>query len=115
MAPTVTAAENTKQSAAINQAIDLFSYFGIVLNADGSLTRNDGPLITPTAFDPSLSPVYTEDITFNTSNKIGIRLYIHQKALESTSSNELLPVFIYFHGGGFIIGSPASPLYQNFC
>ncbi|XP_074335956.1 carboxylesterase 1-like [Apium graveolens] len=110
MAPTTTAAENTKPAV-----IDPFSYFGIVLNADGTLTRNDGPLSAPTAFDPSLSPVYTEDITFNKSNKTGVRLYIHQKALESTSSSELLPVFVYFHGGGFIIGSPASPVYHNFC
>ncbi|KAK1362073.1 Alpha/beta hydrolase-3 [Heracleum sosnowskyi] len=75
-------AENTKP-AATSPAIDPFAYFGIVLNADGTLTR--------------------------------VRLYIHQKALESTSSNDRLPVFIYFPGGAFLIGTPASPLYHDFC
>ncbi|KAK1362072.1 Alpha/beta hydrolase-3 [Heracleum sosnowskyi] len=111
---TTTTAENTKPAAAINPVIDPFSYLGMVFNVDGSITREHGLLGTRTTFDPSL-PVFTEDITFNTSNNTGVRLYIHRKSLESTSSNERLPVFIYFHGGGFIIGSPASPVYHDFC
>ncbi|KAL1804316.1 hypothetical protein DCAR_0935973 [Daucus carota subsp. sativus] len=107
-------AENTKP-AAINPAIDPFSYLGMTFNVDGSITREHGLLGTPTTFDPSL-PVLTEDVIFNESNNTGARLYINSKALEeSSSSSARLPVIVYFHGGGFIIGSPASPVYHDFC
>lgn len=104
--------ENTQPATIKTPAVDPFSYLGMVFNADGTITRKT--LQSPTTFDPTIFPVFTKDIIINQSNNTGVRIYVPRKALESTST-ELLPVIIYVHGGGFVIGSSSSSLFHNFC
>lgn len=103
------------QPAPFNPTVDPFAYLGMVFNSDGSITREHGFLNTPGTSDPSLpSQVLTKDLSLNQSNNTWLRIYIPHKALDSTPFPKL-PLIVYYHGGGFIIGSAASPVYHDFC
>ncbi|KAK1358347.1 Alpha/beta hydrolase-3 [Heracleum sosnowskyi] len=113
----MTTTENTQPATFDNNKppVDPISYLGMIFNADGTITRKDEPLQTPTTFDFTLPPVFTQDITINQSNNTGARIYVHRKALESTTTTELLPVIVYVHGGGFVVGRASSPIFHYFC
>ena len=51
-----------------------------------------------------------KDVVFAPAHDLQLRLY---KPADSTGSK--LPVFFYFHGGGFCIGSRTWPNCQNYC
>ncbi|KAH1220778.1 putative carboxylesterase 15 [Glycine max] len=54
--------------------------------------------------------VLWKDVVFAPAHDLQLRLY---KPADSTGSK--LPVFFYFHGGGFCIGSRTWPNCQNYC
>lgn len=96
---------------------DPYDCLQIVLNPDGTLTRKHGLLSDATATsDPSHHTIPSKDISINQSNNVGVRLYLPRQALAScSSSTSKLPLIVYYHGGGFIIGSVAAAVFHNFC
>ncbi|GJY95998.1 2-hydroxyisoflavanone dehydratase-like protein [Tanacetum coccineum] len=68
---------------------------------DGSVERLAvAPYVAPTVHDP-ITGISTKDVII--SPEVSARLYLPK--LEPTSQNKLIPILVYFHGGGFIIGS----------
>lgn len=74
--------------------------------SDGSVVRRAGPsFATPVRDDGS---VEWKDAVFDAERALGVRLY-------RPRGRERLPVFFYYHGGGFCIGSRTWPNCQNYC
>ncbi|OMO51004.1 Alpha/beta hydrolase-3 [Corchorus capsularis] len=89
---------------------DPFKLLQITLNPDGTLTRHINLGKTSPNPDNSNIAVLSKDITINPSNKTWVRIF-----LPIPKPSTRLPVFLYFHGGGFIIGSPDDTAFHEFC
>ncbi|PWA37130.1 alpha/beta-Hydrolases superfamily protein [Artemisia annua] len=75
---------------------------------DGTIERLVGTETTPPGHDP-VNGVTSKDITITTpKTNVSARIY----RPTSTIVNEKLPLVIYFHGGAFVIASPAEPKYH---
>lgn len=80
--------------------------------SDGSVVRRAQPgFATPVRDDGS---VEWKDATFDEAHGLGLRLY-RPRGGGDGDQRRRLPVFFYFHGGGFCIGSRAWPNCQNYC
>ncbi|XP_026409488.1 probable carboxylesterase 8 [Papaver somniferum] len=86
-----------------------YELLGIIHNpTTDTLTRNSPNPITNSNDDPD-----TKDIELNPKNKTWIRIF---RPSESQHNHEqLLPLIIYFHGGGFILRNANSTIFHNFC
>jgi acetyl esterase/lipase len=102
------------QTASPNLGMDPYQRLQIVLNPDGTITRLLEIPETPPTSDPSLRiPVLSKDIPINQSNNTWVRLFLPSEALDNSPTK--LPLVVYYHGGGFIICSPASSIFHDFC
>ncbi|KAK4489479.1 hypothetical protein RD792_005288 [Penstemon davidsonii] len=104
-------------SSPIDPHVDLYGYLGMTRNPDGSITRKPEffPTVPPSYKpDPNPFPVLTKDIPINLEKKTWARLYLPETEFNSAPTKKL-PLIIYYHGGGFIQGSAASLVFQNFC
>nr|ABK22844.1 unknown [Picea sitchensis] len=76
--------------------------------SNGTITRSQKPsFVAPFEDD---GRVLSKDVVFEPSLGLELRLYI--PALVVTTK---LPIFVYFHGGGFCIGSRTWPNFHNYC
>ena len=76
---------------------------------DGTVERRAAPgFATPVRDDGS---VEWKDAAFDAARGLGLRLYRPR----DWERRGRLPVFFYYHGGGFCIGSRAWPNCQNYC
>ncbi|XP_066353685.1 probable carboxylesterase 18 [Miscanthus floridulus] len=73
-------------------------------------------LLMKTGATPSsdASEVRSADITVDASRGLWIRVFSPSAAAIS-DDDAPLPVVVYFHGGGFMLGSPSSRPYDAFC
>ncbi|CAL5066959.1 unnamed protein product [Urochloa decumbens] len=79
--------------------------------SDGSVVRRAQPgFSTPVRDDGS---VEWKDATYDAARGLGLRLYRPRR--DHLAAGARLPVFFYYHGGGFCIGSRAWPNCQNYC
>ncbi|KAL3834542.1 hypothetical protein ACJIZ3_009278 [Penstemon smallii] len=104
-------------SSPIDPHVDPYSYLGMIRNPDGSLTRIPEFLPgTPPSYnpDPNHVPVLTKDIIINEEKTTWARLYL-PKTKSNSNLTQKLPLIIYYHGGGFILGRAASLMFQKFC
>nr|CAD1819662.1 unnamed protein product [Ananas comosus var. bracteatus] len=77
--------------------------------SDGSVSRSPGPSFpVPVRDDGS---VEWRDALFDPAHGLHLRLYKPR----CRPAGAKLPVFFYFHGGGFCIGSRTWPNCQNYC
>uniref|UniRef100_A0A0D9X8V4 Alpha/beta hydrolase fold-3 domain-containing protein n=1 Tax=Leersia perrieri TaxID=77586 RepID=A0A0D9X8V4_9ORYZ len=70
-------------------------------------------LLPDTRVPPSLDPatgVASRDVTIDQSTGLWARLYLPP----SSAAGELLPVVVYLHGGGLVVGSAADALEHGF-
>ncbi|CAH8362155.1 unnamed protein product [Eruca vesicaria subsp. sativa] len=85
--------------------IDFLASIGIVMNQDGTITRD------PTRFPcVPATPNITKDIVVNHSKSTWMRLYVPITALKSKK----LPLVVFYHGVGFITNS-IDPVDHEFC
>ncbi|KAJ4822264.1 hypothetical protein Tsubulata_006364 [Turnera subulata] len=102
--------------------MDPYKHLRISLNTDGSLTRRNQPRFLPVVDTPpqpttgsSNSPppqlALSKDIPLNPTHKTFVRIFrpLH------TPPNTKLPLFLYFHGGGFILYSAKTHFFHNSC
>lgn len=75
--------------------------------SDGTIVRSANPSFPVPVRDDGL--VEWKDVLFDPINNLSLRLY---KPRCVTSK---LPIFFYFHGGGYCIGSRTWPNCQNYC
>jgi acetyl esterase/lipase len=87
-----------------NPSPDPYALLEISLNPDGSLTRHNPSPTLPTT-------TQSKDITLNAANQTFIRLF---RPLNPPSTTKL-PLILYFHGSGFIVGSATSPIFHHPC
>ncbi|TKY67001.1 carboxylesterase 15 [Spatholobus suberectus] len=76
--------------------------------SDGSIVRSSRSSFNVPVNDDGT--ILWKDVVFDPAHDLQLRLY---KPADSAGSK--LPVFFYFHGGGFCIGSRTWPNCQNYC
>ena len=85
-----------------------FSPFFRVLKG-GEVERLVGDHTVPASVDP-VTGVRSKDVLINAECGISARLYVPK----SVKTDEKLTLFVYFHGGAFVIETAFSPLYHCF-
>ncbi|XP_061336911.1 carboxylesterase 1-like [Gastrolobium bilobum] len=104
-----------------SSTIDPYKHFQIFYNPDGTLTRMlPDPRTLPSSDTTLPIPVLTKDVIINQISNTWVRLFLPRKAISvrgySTSNqNHKLPLIVFFHGSGFILGSVASTMFHDFC
>ncbi|XP_048127659.1 carboxylesterase 1-like [Rhodamnia argentea] len=105
------------ETAPSNLTVNPLEYLQVTLNPEGTLNRDcfifPDTSATP---DPTLpaGPVLSKDVPINPSHNTWARIFLPHHA-RSCSAEEKLPLIVYYHGGGFILGSPASNIFHEFC
>ncbi|XP_050226346.1 probable carboxylesterase 15 [Mercurialis annua] len=80
------------------------------LFSDGTISRSKNiDFNVPLIHDNS---VLFKDCLFDETHNLHLRLY---KPTSSTNNRNKLPILIFFHGGGFCVGSYEWPNFHNFC
>jgi hypothetical protein len=86
-------------------------FFGVVrLFSDGSVVRVDQSVVMPaeTVPVPDVPGVQWKEVVYDATRSLKVRIYRPSAAAASEGGNKL-PVFVYFHGGGYCIGSYNQP------
>ncbi|XP_009593308.1 2-hydroxyisoflavanone dehydratase-like [Nicotiana tomentosiformis] len=78
---------------------------------DGHVERLFGSPYVPPSPEDSVTGVSSKDLTI--SSDLKARIY-HPKLSITTSNNQKLPILVYYHGGGFCVGSTFSFLSQRY-
>ncbi|XP_022718104.1 probable carboxylesterase 120 [Durio zibethinus] len=96
---------------------DPYEYLQISLNPDGTLTRrpNAYPRTSATPLSNISTEVLSKDIPISPEKNTWARIFLPKQALVDPMSANKLPLLVYFHGGGFILGSPDLTMFHEFC
>lgn len=86
-------------------SIEAFPYLRVY--KDGAIERLAGTQVAPTGLDPQTG-VVSKDIVIIPETGVSARLYRPE-----LKTDELVPIVVYFHGGGFFISSTGDPVYHN--
>ncbi|KAL3499885.1 hypothetical protein ACH5RR_038978 [Cinchona calisaya] len=95
----------------IDPNVDPYGYMGMTKNPDGSITRLPHPPGTPPSSDHSNPFHLTKDLDINQSKGTWARIFVPKEAFDSSFAQKL-PLIIYFHGGGFVLCSVNSPVFD---
>ncbi|PWZ40545.1 putative carboxylesterase 15 [Zea mays] len=82
----------------------------VQLMSDGTVKR--APACLASADDAA--PVRCKDVVYDEARNLSLRMYV-PSSRAGNGGAEKLPVLVYFHGGGFIVGSFASPEFHAAC
>ncbi|XVE90884.1 hypothetical protein DITRI_Ditri20bG0112000 [Diplodiscus trichospermus] len=93
---------------------DPYKHLHITLNPDGSFYNYERTSANSDFSDDSVR-VLSKDISINQSKNTWARIFLPKQALNNPTSAQKLPVFVYFHGGGFILYSPDEAMCHKFC
>ncbi|XP_073145953.1 probable carboxylesterase 12 [Henckelia pumila] len=95
--------------AAANSDEILHDFFPLLRHyKDGRVERLLGNGFVPPSLDP-VTGVQSKDVEISPQINLSARLYLPKNASPAAK----LPLLLYFHGGGFVIESAFSELYQN--
>ncbi|RLN03095.1 hypothetical protein C2845_PM13G24880 [Panicum miliaceum] len=86
-------------------------FMQIAVHPDGTVTRPEVPLLPPSG---SSSPAASRDVPLDASLGTYLRLFLPDPA-PAPRSPAGLPVVLFFHGGGFVLFSPATAFYHAHC
>ncbi|KAL3617936.1 hypothetical protein CASFOL_038257 [Castilleja foliolosa] len=89
---------------------ELFPLIRVYKN--GQVQRLMGTETSPPGTDPQTG-VTSKDIT-NIIKETEVYVRIYLPKLSSIETNKKLPLLVYFHGGAFLVETPASPTYHNY-
>jgi len=78
---------------------------------DGSVERISYVVSNVPPSDKPTEPVASKDVVLDAATRIWARLYL---PADHQQRRGKLPLVIYFHGGGFVMGSPAWSIYHAF-
>ncbi|GMI90064.1 carboxyesterase 20 [Hibiscus trionum] len=100
----------------LGSTIDPYEFLHSNPNPDGTLTRDPKAFLT-TPPDISNPTILSKDIPINPTNNTWARIFLpkRQPLLHPATPPNKLPLLLYFHGGGFVIGSPDLALFHEFC
>ncbi|WOK94318.1 tuliposide A-converting enzyme 2, chloroplastic-like [Canna indica] len=85
----------------------------LYLYKSGRVRRFAAPDIVPASPDAAAG-VISKDVPINPSTGITARLFLPSLSMTPKKTKNKLPILVYFHGGGFVIGSPFSSTYHGF-
>lgn len=85
----------------------------MLIHKNGRIERLVGEEITPPSTDPTTG-VHSKDVQISPETTLSARIYLPAGAHTSKDQKLKLSVLIYFHGGGFIFGTPFSTMFQPF-
>ncbi|XP_040381206.1 tuliposide A-converting enzyme 1, chloroplastic-like [Oryza brachyantha] len=77
--------------------------------ASGRVERLLGTDAVAASLDESTG-VASKDVTVDPATNLSVRLYLPPEV----AAGERLPILVYFHGGGFMVESAASPTYHRY-
>ncbi|KAG8381415.1 hypothetical protein BUALT_Bualt06G0119700 [Buddleja alternifolia] len=87
-------------------------------NSNEVTPRSDFHGTSPANSDPArnnlIIPVLSKDIPINQANNTWARVYLHRPENDAVPATKQ-PLIVYFHGGGFILGSVATTMFHIFC
>ncbi|XP_059284132.1 carboxylesterase 1 [Lycium ferocissimum] len=104
--------DQNHQTLPIDPNVDPYGYVGMVRRSDGSITRLQEPSV-PIDTSKNHSLVVTKDIAINSSKNTWARIILPRRLLHPPTTTAKLPLVIYFHGGGFIVGTVDTPIFQG--
>jgi len=78
---------------------------------DGSVERLSYCVSSVPPSDKPSEPVASKDVVVDAATRVWARLYLPADRQQRRGK---LPLVIYFHGGGFVLGSPAWSIYHAF-
>jgi len=88
----------------------------IKLYSDGSVVRGDEPSFCLPPLSESYEQVLYKDTVFDLTHGLWARLYLPPPPPHSSPTTATrLPVLLYFHGSGFCLLGPQSPVIHRFC
>ncbi|XP_010025249.2 carboxylesterase 1 [Eucalyptus grandis] len=105
------------ETASSNLTVNPLAYVQVTLNPDGTLNRDRFVFPDTSASPdpiPSAGPVLSKDVPINPSHNTWARIFLPRHHARSCSE-EKLPLIVYYHGGGFILCSPASNIFHELC
>uniref|UniRef100_A0ACD5VFE2 Uncharacterized protein n=1 Tax=Avena sativa TaxID=4498 RepID=A0ACD5VFE2_AVESA len=92
-------------------------FFGVVqILSDGTVIRGDEAALQPKETYPDVPGVQWKDVLYHAAH--GLRARVYRPASSSPAvagASRRLPVLVYFHGGGYCIGSLAQLTFHSFC
>ncbi|PUZ71031.1 hypothetical protein GQ55_2G281900 [Panicum hallii var. hallii] len=78
---------------------------------DGRVERFYGTEATLPGSD-AVTRVASKDVVVDSATGVFVRFYIPDHLL--TAEHKKVPILVYFHGGGFVVGSAVSPAYHRY-
>ncbi|KQK06611.1 probable carboxylesterase 15 [Brachypodium distachyon] len=98
------------------QAHVVEDFFGVVqLRSDGSVIRGDESVLFPPEQYPEVPGVEWKDVVYHAAHGLKARVYRPSSPVAAEKEEKKLPVLVYFHGGGYCLGSYAQPSFHVFC
>ncbi|CAM0879566.1 unnamed protein product [Alopecurus aequalis] len=89
-------------------------FFGVIqILSDGTVIRGDESVLLPPGNFPAVPGVQWKDVVYHAAHSLRARVY--RPASSASAGGFKLPVLVYFHGGGYCIGSIAGPGSHTFC
>ncbi|KAF0908717.1 hypothetical protein E2562_028153 [Oryza meyeriana var. granulata] len=88
-------------------AVELLPFIRVY--ASGRVERLLGTDTVAASLDESTG-VASKDVTVDPATNLSVRLYLPP----AVAAGERLPIIVYFHGGGFMVESAASPAYHRY-
>uniref|UniRef100_A0ACD5TRW7 Uncharacterized protein n=1 Tax=Avena sativa TaxID=4498 RepID=A0ACD5TRW7_AVESA len=89
-------------------------FFGVIqILSDGTVIRGDEAALQPKETYPDVPGVQWKDVLYHAAQ--GLRARVYSPASSSPAVACKLPVLVYFHGGGYCIGSFAQLTFHSFC
>ncbi|KAL6647015.1 hypothetical protein ACP70R_014452 [Stipagrostis hirtigluma subsp. patula] len=86
----------------------------VQLLSDGTVKRPPAELVLAgDAPLPPDAPVQWKDVVYDETRNLSLRIYVPVAAAGASAKKH--PVLVYFHGGGFCVGSFATPLFHAAC
>ncbi|KAL6896792.1 hypothetical protein ACP4OV_007364 [Aristida adscensionis] len=90
-----------------------FEAYGFRLYKDGHVVRSGREDRVAAGFDADTG-VTSKDVVIDAATGVTARLYLPPIQTAPPSATAKLPVVVFFHGGYFIVGSPAEPMYHRY-
>ncbi|XP_044972203.1 probable carboxylesterase 15 [Hordeum vulgare subsp. vulgare] len=87
----------------------------VQLLSDGSVVRGDEAVLAPKEPFPDVPGVQWKDVVYHAARGLRVRVYRPASASSAVAGGGKLPVLVYFHGGGYCLGSFAQPTFHAFC
>ncbi|KAM0927542.1 hypothetical protein ACQ4PT_002947 [Festuca glaucescens] len=85
------------------------------LLSDGSVLRGDESVLWPEDPLPDVPGVQWKDVLYHAAHGLSVRVYRPESPSSVAGSTSKLPVLVYFHGGGYCLGSYTQPHFHTYC